>query len=271
MIETRILGADGPALPVVGLGTWRVFDVGPSGQADIDGVVAAAFDAGIRVVDSSPMYGRAEAVLAAALAAGPGREAAFVATKVWTSSVDEGRAHYGRQLAWFGGRIDLLQIHNLVAWREHLPWMEAEREAGRVGAIGATHYSASALDELAVVMRTGRIEAIQVPLNPRERAAEARILPLAADLRVGVLGMRPFGEGRLLGRPFPEALRAVGLASWSDALLRWVLSDSRITVALPATASAEHARANGMAGTGPLLDPDLRDLVARHATAASGG
>ena len=103
--------------------------------------------------------------------------------------------------------------------------MEAEREAGRVGAIGATHYSASALDELAVVMRTGRIQAIQVPLNPRERAAEARILPLAADLRVGVLGMRPFGEGRLLGRPFPEALRAVGLASWSDALLRWVLSD----------------------------------------------
>ena len=88
MIETRILGADGPALPVVGLGIWRVFDVGPSGQADIDGVVAAAFDAGIRVVDSSPMYGRAEAVLAAALAAGPGREAAFVATKVWTSSVD---------------------------------------------------------------------------------------------------------------------------------------------------------------------------------------
>lgn len=173
MIATRTLGRDGPALPVVGLGTWRVFDVGPSRQSDVDVVVSAAIASGVRVVDSSPMYGRAEAVLSAALAAGPGRAEAFVATKVWTSSVDDGREHYRRQLAWFGGRIDLLQIHNLVAWREHLRWIEEEREAGRVGAIGVTHYGASALDEIAEVMRTGRIQAIQVPLNPRERAAEA--------------------------------------------------------------------------------------------------
>jgi len=264
-VIARRLGRDGPVLPVVGLGTWRVFDVGPSGQADADAVVAAAFDSGVRVVDSSPMYGRAEAVLSSAVAAGPGRATTFVATKVWTSSVEDGREHYRRQLAWFGGRIDLLQVHNLVAWRDHLPWIEAERAAGRVGAIGVTHYSATALDEMAAVMRTGRIQAIQVPLNPRERAAEARILPLAEELGIGVLTMRPFGEGGLLGRPFPAELRAAGLGSWPEALLRWTLSDARITVALPATASAEHVRANAAASGPPVPNPELRDLVARLA------
>lgn len=266
MIATRTLGRDGPSLPVVGLGTWRVFDVGPTGQLDADAVVGAAFASGVRVVDSSPMYGRVEAVLSSALAAGPGRDAAFVATKVWTPSVAEGRAHFRRQLAWFGGRIDLLQIHNLVAWREHLPWIEEERAGGRVGAIGVTHCGASALDEMAEVMRTGRIQAIQVPLNPRERAAEARILPLAEDLGIGVLGMRPFGEGGLLGRPFPAELRAAGLETWSEALLRWTLSYKRVTVAIPATRSPEHAVANAAVGSGPGLHPDIRDLVARLAT-----
>lgn len=266
MIETRTLGHEGPLLPVVGLGTWRVFDVDPSGQAAADAVVATAFTSGVRVVDSSPMYGRAEAALSSALAAGPGRDTAFVATKVWTPSVADGQAHYRRQLAWFGGRIDLLQIHNLVAWREHLPWLEAERDAGRVGAIGVTHYGAGALDEMADAMRTGRIQAIQVPLNPRERASEARILPLAEDLGIGVLAMRPFGEGGLLGRPFPAELRTAGLGSWSESLLRWTLSDTRVTVAIPATGSPEHAVANAAVGSGPWLHPDIRDLVARLAS-----
>jgi diketogulonate reductase-like aldo/keto reductase len=266
VIGERRLGRDGPIVPVVGLGTWRVFDVEPARQAEADAVVAAAWGSGVRVVDSSPMYGRAEAVLSAALAHGPGRDAAVVATKVWTSSVDDGRAHYHRQLAWFGGRIDLLQIHNLVAWREHLGWLEAEREAGRIGAIGATHYSAGALAELEAVMRTGRIQAIQVPLNPRERSAEARVLPLAAELGLGVLAMRPFGEGGLLRRPFPAELRGAGLSSWPEALLRWTVSDPRVTVALPATASPDHVTSNAAAGAAPPLEPELRDLVARLAS-----
>jgi diketogulonate reductase-like aldo/keto reductase len=265
VIATRSLGHHGPALPVVGLGTWRVFDVGPDRQPEADAVVAAAVASGVRVVDSSPMYGRAEAVLSAALAAGPGRAAAFVATKVWTSSVEEGRAHYARQLAWSGGRIDLLQVHNLVAWRDHLPWLEAEREAGRIDAIGVTHYSPAAFDELEVAMRTGRFQAIQVPVNPSERGAERRVLPLAEELGIGVLAMRPFGEGGLLRRAFPTELQAAGLETWTEALLRWTLSDARVTVAIPATRSPEHAVANAAVGSGPWLHPDIRDLVARLA------
>jgi diketogulonate reductase-like aldo/keto reductase len=260
----RRLGTDGPEVPVVGLGTWRVFDLPGSAQATADRVLDSALAGGVRLVDSSPMYGRAEEVLAAAL--GERRASAFVATKVWSSSVDGGRAHFARQLGWYGGRIDVLQVHNLVSWRDHLPWLEAERDAGRVGLIGVTHFSASAFDELEAVMRTGQVQAVQVPVNPLERAAERRILPLAAELGIGVVAMRPFGEGGLLRRPFPKELRAAGLGSWPEALLRWTLSDERVSVAIPATRSPEHAAANAAAGNGPWLHPEVRELVARSVT-----
>ena len=262
-MEERTLGRGGVGLPVVGLGTWQVLDLPPARQPLADEVVRTAFDAGVRVVDSSPMYGRAEAVLSAAL--GARRAEAFVATKVWTPSVADGRAQFERQTAWFDGHVDLLQVHNLVAWREHLDWMERERDAGRIGWLGATTYQPSAFGELEAVMRTGRIAAVQVPLNPRERGAEARILPLAADLGMGVLVMRPFGEGALLGRPFPSELREAGLRDWPEALLRWVLADDRVTVALPATATATHIAANAAAGGAAPLDPAIRELIGRLA------
>src|SRR5829696_8648721 len=195
-MERRVLGNSGVQLPVVGMGSWRVFDVGATEQRLVDETVEAGWAGGTRVVDSSPMYGRAEQRLSTALA--PRRAEAFVATKVWTASVDDGRRHYLRQLAWFGGRIDLLQMHNLVAWQDHLGWMTEERDAGRIGFLGATTYQPSAFGELERVMRTGMIDAVQVPLNPREQAAASRVLPLAADLGLGVLVMRPFGEGGLL-------------------------------------------------------------------------
>jgi diketogulonate reductase-like aldo/keto reductase len=265
MIERRNLGRSGPEVPVVGLGTWRVFDLAPASQGVANSVVAAAFDAGVRVVDSSPMYGRAEAVLSAAL--GRGRRAdALVATKIWTSSPAEAREQLRNQLELFGGRVELLQIHNLVGWETHLPWLEAERDAGRVGMIGVTHYSPAAFEELERAMRTGRFDAVQVPLNPREAAASARILPLAEDLGMGVLAMRPLGEGSLVRGAFPAELREAGLHDWPDALLRWTLSDPRVTVALPATRSAEHARANASSGSGPWLDEEQRALVARFAS-----
>jgi diketogulonate reductase-like aldo/keto reductase len=213
-------------------------------------VVEAAFRAGTRVVDSSPMYGRAEAVLGRAI--GPWRPEAFIATKVWTPQVAAGIAHEKRQLAFFGGRIDLLQVHNLVEWRGHLAWMERERDAGRVRLLGATHYDASAFDELERVMRTGRLQAVQVPWNPSQRQAAARIIPLADDLGLGVIAMRPF----------PAELERAGLSGWPEALLRWCLAEPRISVAIPATTSAEHAVANAAAGSAPPLQPDLRDRIA---------
>jgi diketogulonate reductase-like aldo/keto reductase len=251
-------------VPIVGLGTWRVFDLPPARQALADEVVAAAFDAGVRLVDSSPMYGRAEAVLAEAL---NGRRAeAIVATKVWTDDVEAGQRHFERQVGWFRGRVELLQVHNLVRWRDHLRWLELEREAGRVRWLGATHYASSAFGELERAMRGGRFDAVQVPLNPADRAAEDRILPLAEELGLAVIVMRPFAEGGLLRRPFPDDLRTAGLTGWPDALLRWCLADERVTSAIPATASAQHAVANARAGDGHPLDPGLRALIGRYAT-----
>ena len=263
-MEHRRFGRTGLDLPVVGLGTWQTFDLAPREEPVAAAVVAAAFGAGTRVVDSSPMYGRAEGVLGRALAGR--RSDAFVATKIWTRSGRDARRQLAEQLGFYGGRVDLEQIHNLVAWEEHLPWLEAEREAGRVAFLGATHYAASAFDELERVMQTGWIDAIQIPLNPLEREVERRILPLAAELDLGVVVMRPLGEGSLLPGPDPSQLAPLGLRSWPEALLKWALSDPRVHVVIPATRKPEHARANAAAGEGPL-DPEARAFVERLARA----
>jgi diketogulonate reductase-like aldo/keto reductase len=253
-MEERRLG------PVIGLGTWRTFggDVERAQE-----VVGAAVAAGVRLVDSSPMYGGAEGSLGAALDGR--RDSVIVATKIWADSVAEGRAQYAAQLEWFGGRVEIEQVHNLVAWREHAGWLGEERDAGRVERLGVTHYASSAFRELAEAMRSGRFDTVQLPYNPQERESERELLPLAAELGLAVIGMRPFAEGRLLRRePAAEELaplREFGVETWPQALLKWVLSDKRVDVAIPATRDAVHARANAAAGSPPWFGPDERALV----------
>jgi aryl-alcohol dehydrogenase-like predicted oxidoreductase len=268
-MERRDLGQSGLRVPVVGMGTWRTFDVsGAPLEANARAVVDAALVAGANFFDSSPMYGNAERVLGLTLDGR--RDQALVASKVWTPSSTEGVAQAKRALGYFGGRIDLYQIHNLVAWREHLTMLEPLRDAGQVGVIGVTHFSPSAFDELASVMRTGRIGAIQIPYNPLERAVERVILPLAAELGLGVVVMRPFGEGILIRRtPSPSALeplRPFGVTSWQDALIKWILSDDRCHVTIPATSHPEHIVTNAMAGEPPWFGPQERAYIAQLAT-----
>ncbi len=270
-IDARPLGhTSGLTVPAVGMGTWQTLDVrGEEAERRAHEVVAEALDAGARFVDSSPMYGEAERVLGEAL--GDRRAEAIVATKVWTPDDAEAERQVQRALGWYGGRVDLYQVHNLVAWRRRLTLLERERDRGTVVAIGATHYSPSAFGELAEVMRTGRISAIQIPYNPHERDVEREILPLAEELGIGVVVMRPLGGGRLVrndpGAAALEPLRAFGVETWGQALLKWVLSDPRCHVAIPATSRPGRMRENAAAGAPPWLDDEARAYVARLAGA----
>lgn len=253
-MEERRLG------PVVGLGTWNTFgDNAGLAMSVVDG----ALGAGVRFFDSAPMYPGAEASLGAALAGK--RNGTTVATKISTRSVEEGRAMYARQVEWFG-RVEIEQMHNLASWREHLEWLEPERDAGRIDKLGVTHYAASAYGELADALRTGSFDVVQLSYNPWEREAERELLPLAAELGIPVIVMRPFGEGALLRRSPPaDALRELGVETWPHALLKWVLSDPRVDVAIPATSKPERAAANAAAGSPPWFGPEERALVERLA------
>jgi diketogulonate reductase-like aldo/keto reductase len=253
-MEQRRLG------PVVGLGTWNTFG---TDACLAQAVVDAALDTGCRVFDSSPMYRGAEASLAAAL--GGRRAAASIATKIWAGSVEEGRDQYRRQREWFG-RVEIEQIHNLVAWKQHVEWLQDERSEGRIDRLGVTHYSPGAFRELAGALRSGRFDTVQVPLNPHERECEREILPLAAELGIAVIVMRPLGQGALVRRSVPEdVLAPLGVESWAQALLKWALSDERVDVVIPATRNPDHVRENAGAGNPPWLDEEQRRLVERLA------
>ena len=256
-MEERRLG------PVVGLGTWNTFGRDESLARE---VVGAALEAGCRVCDSSPMYRSEEAL---GLALEERRDEATVATKIWAESWEEGRAQFADQLSWFGGRVDIEQIHNLVLWQEHLRWLEDERAAGRVGKLGVTHYDTAAFGELARAMQTGRFDTVQLPYSPVEQECERELLPLAAELGIAVIVMRPLGDkARLRNPPSREELaplRELGVDTWAQALLKWALSDERIDVVIPATSKPERTAENARAGSPPWLGPEERDLVARLA------
>ncbi len=267
-MERRKLGQTELQVPVIGMGTWRTFDIrGEAAKRNSRAIVDAALTEGANFFDSSPMYGEAEYVLGEALQGR--RSAAIVATKVWATTRSEGAAQVKRALQYFGGCIDLYQIHNLVNWLEHLGMLEKLRERGQVRAIGATHYSSASFGELRRVIQTGRITAIQIPYNPLQREVEREILPLAAERGLGVVVMRPFAEGGLMHRVPTEAdltpLQSFGITTWSQALLKWILSDPRCHVAIPATSSPNHLLTNALAGEPPWFGPDERELVVRLA------
>jgi diketogulonate reductase-like aldo/keto reductase len=231
-------------------------------------VVDSALDSGVTMFDSSPMYGDAEASLGIALHGRRGE--ATVATKIWTPDLDEGRRQYDAQGRYFG-RVEIEQIHNLVAWREHLAWVEEERDSGRIDRIGVTHYDRSAFTELEHALESGRFDTVQIPLNPLERDSERRILPLAQERDIAVIVMRPLGGTRsaLLGRdPGGQSLAPLapfGVTTWAQALLKWALSDARVDVVIPASSKPDRVRENADAGSPPWFGAEERAFVERLA------
>jgi aryl-alcohol dehydrogenase-like predicted oxidoreductase len=264
-LERRELGRSGVEVTAVGLGTWQVLDVRGTEEESRHEVVRAALEEGANLFDSSPMYGEAERVLGDALRKF-GRDRAIVATKVWTSNDREAERQIERSLGYFGGRVELYQVHNLVVVERRLNTLRRLKQEGRVRAVGATHYSRAAFGDLASVMRSGRVEFVQVPYNAAETAAAEELLPLAQELGLGVISMVPLGSGRLVRRAPSqrdlEPLREFGVETWAQALLKFVLSDRRVSSAIPATSSPERMRENARAGEPPWFGEEERRYVA---------
>jgi diketogulonate reductase-like aldo/keto reductase len=236
------------------MGTWQTFDT----AAERMPIVDEALTAGITLFDSSPMYGRAEETLAKGLKGR--RDRAMIATKIWTSSPSEGREQANHALRLFG-RVEIYQVHNLVNWLAQLRLLEQLKGEGKVDAIGATHYDPSGFDDLCDLMSTGRLDMVQVPYNPRRREAERRVLPLAAELGLGVLTHSPLRFGVLDRPPTPDAVKAFGVQTWAQAVLKWIASDPRVSCVLTATKTPGRPTENAQAGDPPWFDPDQRERL----------
>jgi diketogulonate reductase-like aldo/keto reductase len=267
---TRTIPSSGEKLPVIGIGTYRGFDVASasSHRAALDGVLQALFSAGGSVLDSSPMYGRAEEVSGELLTARRARDNVFLATKVWTTGRQAGIDQMKRSMELLRPeRLDLMQIHNLVDWRTHLATLRAWKEEGRIRYLGITHYSSSAYAEMEKIMRAEALDFVQLNYSLDEREAARRLLPLAAERGVAVLVNLPFGQGRLLktlrGKPVPDWLRAAGCETWPQVLLKFSLAHDAVTCVIPGTGNPAHMLENCGAGEGPALEPPvLQKLIA---------
>ena len=261
-MERRKLGRTDIEAPVIGMGTWRTFDTSDDRRA----LVSAALEAGVDLFDSSPMYGRAEDVLARAVEGR--RENLIIATKVWTPDEADGSRQAERALGLFG-HVDISQVHNLVNVPAQLAMLERLKEQGKVRAVGATHYQEPAFDELMALMSSGRIDMLQVPYNPLRRAAESKLQPLAESLGLGVLVMSPLQHGILERRPSAREMNELGVETWAQAVLKWIASDPRVTTVLTATQHVERVIENARGGTPPFFDSDQRELVVRIAERAT--
>ena len=261
-MNTRPIPSSREALPVIGCGTYIGFDQAPGspGYAALPGVVEALFAAGGKVLDSSPMYGRAEETTGELLAANGRRSEAFLATKVWTQGKPEGIRQMEESMRLLRSpRIDLMQVHNLVDWRTHLATLRGWKEQGRVRYIGITHYTSSAYPEVERVLRAEKLDFLQINYALDDRLAEQRLLPLAAERGVAVIVNMPFGGGGLLrgllARPLPDWAAAIGCTSWAQVLLKFVLSHPAVTCAIPGTRRREHMEDNVRAGFGDVPPP----------------
>lgn len=263
-MQTRSIPSTGAALPVIGCGTWLGFDVGgsPAEKPQRGEVLAELFAAGGSVVDSSPMYGSAEAVVGELLHAGGLREKAFLATKVWTTGKQAGIAQMERSMALLRtSHIDLMQVHNLVDWRTHLTTLREWKARGRISYIGVTHYTESGYAELEQAMRAEPLDVVQFNYSAAGRGAEQRLLPLAAERGIAVLVNLPFGGGKALralrGKPLPPWAPEIGCTSWNQVLLKFVLSQPAVTCVIPGTSNPVHMRENAIAGDGEQPGPDF--------------
>jgi len=270
----RPIPASGELLPAVGLGTWQVFDVAtqPEALAQARAALARFVELGGAVVDTSTMYGASESVLGD-LAAGLGaHKRLFLATKVWTSGREAGIRQMEQSIARMQvarkGPLDLMQVHNLVDADTHLATLREWKAAGRVRYAGVTHYHESAYPELERVVRAGGIDFVQLNYSLAERAADRRLLGVAADSRIAVIINRPFAEGalfrRVAGRPLPGWAAAFGCASWAQFFLKWILAHPAVTCAIPGTRNVEHIDDNLGAAASPLPNAATRRKMAAH-------
>jgi len=262
MLPTRSI-LSGESLPVYGMGSWKTFDAVPGSDRNrLQPILNAFFAGGGRIIDTSPMYGQAEAALGQLLP-DPGATPAFVATKVWTQGRSQGIAQMENSFRLLKrASLDLMQVHNLVDWRSHVPTLREWKAAGRIRYWGLTHYHAGAHAELERVASETRPDFIQVNYSLEEPEAEERLLPFAADLGIAVLINRPFGEGALFrkvrGRKIPESARAASLESWSAIFLDFVLAHPAVTCVIPATGDPIHLAENMAAASRPPVAEELR-------------
>jgi diketogulonate reductase-like aldo/keto reductase len=266
---TRAIPSSGEAIPRVGLGTWITFNVGqdPRARARCVQVMRAFFEAGGRLMDSSPMYGSSQGVVGEGLRSLAGQSRVFSADKVWTSSDGAAQVEASRAF-WQVPRFDLLQVHNLVAWEKQLPLLQRMKEGGQVRYVGITTSEGRRHREFEQVMRTHKLDFVQLTYNPVDRAAEERLLPLAAERGIAVLANRPFQEGALLRRlqrhPLPAWAAEIDCGSWAQVVLKFIVSHPTITCAIPATRRVDHVRENLAVCRAPLPDEALRRRIATH-------
>jgi diketogulonate reductase-like aldo/keto reductase len=264
---TRPIPSSGEALPVVGVGTWQVFDVGGDAE-ELEvrrKIIELLIDKGGSVVDSSPMYARAEKVVGDVIGAAGNRDRLFLATKVWTNGKGNGESQMRRSIELMrAGTIDLMQVHNLRDVDAHMGTIRDWQQDGRIRYSGVTDYRASALDEIEGAMRMYKPEFVQINYSVAERDADRRLLPLARDLGIAILVNRPFVTGNLFravrGRELPDWATPFA-ESWGQLFLKFIISHSAVSAVIPATSKIEHMADNLGAGFGELPDEPLRQRI----------